>query len=414
MKEKVAIVIPTYNNYNFLVSCIDSILSTDFVAGLFHIYVVNNGHKSSCDFLKNNPKITVFDQVTNLGWEGGLKYGIENTTEDFILFMNDDTYVPVSSSGWLQKMLNHFNRTEKIGIVAPSSNTVMGYQNIFLFDPLPLKYVNYLIFFCALVSRKALTEVGGIDDTLPGGDDIDLSIRMRNKGYSLIADRSIFVYHHGFKTGDRLHGTYDKPFGWNSPEFTERTNFALIRKHGFRKWFETLFIPYKHNQFVNEYILDSEGDIIRGMNLQGKIVELGCGPLKTIKDSIGVDIIGNGKLIDSLTDKISIADIEADVSKPLPFEEESIDVVIGRHIFEHILDPILTLRQWKKVLKVGGKLVLALPNEEINRTIPMNFEHKHAYTQYSIGELLKISGFEVKEIIDPKNHISFIISAIKI
>lgn len=240
--EKVSIIIPTLNNYQYLESCLNSILAVDFVAGLFHIYVVNNGHKESCDFVKGHPKVTLVNTGKNLGWEGGLKAGMKEAKGRYLLFLNDDTYVPQSSSMWLQRMLNYFH-DPMVGAVGPSSNVVMGSQNIFLKEPDPIKYVNYLIGFCVMVDREKLEEVGGVDDTLPGGDDIDMSIRLRNKGYKLICDRTTFVFHHGFKTGERVHGVSQKPFGWNSYEFKERTDFALIKKHGFRKWFDTLYKP---------------------------------------------------------------------------------------------------------------------------------------------------------------------------
>lgn len=409
--DKVAIIIPTYNNYNFLESCLNSILAVDFVAGLFHIYIVNNGHKNSCDFVGNHPKITVFNMGKNMGWEGALKYAVENTKEDYILFLNDDTNIPQSSSLWLQKMLNYFHR-DRIGAVGPSSNTVMGSQNIFLKEKNPILYVNYLIGFCMLVSREALNNAGGIDDTLPGGDDLDLSIRLRDKGYKLICDRTTFVFHHGFKTGERIKGAPDRPGGWNSYEFKEKTDFALIRKHGFRKWFEALYGRY--NDVTDSFFADAEGEEIRKLNINGKIYEIGVGARKTVPEAIGIDMIEKGKSIDSLNGSVSVADIVADVSKPLPVNDEVADFVICRHILEHMIDPIEALENWSKIIKKGGKIVIAVPDEEKIRTIPMNFEHKHAFTKKSLYMLLERCGFKVDDIIDPENGVSFILVAKKI
>lgn len=408
--DKVAILIPTYNNYQYLESCLRSILSVDFVAGLFHIYVINNGHKNSCDFVGDHPKITVFNMDHNMGWEGALKYGVENTKEEFILFLNDDTNIPQSSSLWLQKLLNFFHRG-KIGAVGPSSNVVMGSQNIFVNEINPIKYVNYLVGFCMLVKRSSLLAVGGIDDTLPGGDDIDLSIRFRTAGYRLICDRTTFVYHHGFKTGERVNGTPDKPMGWNSYEFKEKTDFALIRKHGFRKWYETLYTACTDK---DSFFEDTEGDYIRKMNISGKVVELGCGARKTVENAIGVDMIPKGESIDSLKGVKSVADIVCDVSKKLPFDNNSVDFIIARHILEHMIDPFETLSYWNSILKTGGSLIIAVPDEDRIRTIPMNFEHKHAFTKDSLKNLLSKLGFVIKQIVDPENGVSFIIEAIKI
>ncbi len=117
-------------------------------------------------------------------------------------------------------------------------------QNIFATVPFRVYAARFLIGFCVLVRRSVLDKVGGIDNSLPGGDDLDLSMRLRSAGYKLIVDRDVFVFHHGFKTGNRVYGDVNEPGGWNSYEFLEKTNFALIRKHGFKAWYETMHGGY--------------------------------------------------------------------------------------------------------------------------------------------------------------------------
>ena len=114
---------------------------------------------------------------------------------------------------------------------------------------IPATAIPYLIGFCLLVRRSALDEVGGIDSTLPGGDDIDLSIRLRQAGYTLVCDRHSFVYHYGYRTGERVHGDRTVPGGWNSPQMIQATANALIAKHG-----ETAFNEAWRNDPLGEYI----------------------------------------------------------------------------------------------------------------------------------------------------------------
>ena len=405
MKETVSIIIPTWNNYQYLSSCLNSLLSVSFVSGLAKIYVVNNGHKDSCDFIpKDHPQITVLQAGKNLGWEGGLKLGLEHSKGEFVMFLNDDTFVPLGSHHWIMKMLNHFN-DKRIGAVGPASNVVMGAQNIFATSEPHVKYVNYLIGFCVMFKRSILEEIGGVDDTLPGGDDLDYSIRLRDKGYRLVADRTIFVYHHGFKTGERIHGASEKPFGWNSPEFTDRTNNGIIHKHGFRKWFDTL---YKQPEYKFEVPLDDrEGNMIREIVKGGKVVDLGCGGSKTIKNSIGVDIVPGGQEIDTLNHVKSVADITADVSKKLPDETKDSDYVIARHIIEHMLDPVEAIKNWMESLKSGGKLIIATPNEDYFQSMIANIEHKHTWNPGAFASMTASMGLKM-QILDPENGISFI------
>jgi len=47
----------------------------------------------------------------------------------------------------------------------------------------------------------------------------------------------------------------------------------------------------------------------------------------------------------------------------LPFPEGHFDVVISRYVIEHLEDPGLVFREFHRVLKPGGKVILATPNK---------------------------------------------------
>lgn len=225
----VDLIIPTFNSPEYAIPCVNSILRDYSHFDLAHIFIVNNGDPRHIDYFPKHPKVTVLQQEKNLGWEGGLQAGLDASRAPYVLFLNDDTFIPMSSERWLEKMLFHF-KEPLCAAVGPSSNVVMGLQNMFTPTP-PLLKVNFLIGLCLMVRRTDLNAVGGIDATLPGGDDLDLSVRLRSLGKYLVCDKTVFVYHHGFKTGQKVHGS-----DWNSVAMTERTNHALIRKHGLRQF----------------------------------------------------------------------------------------------------------------------------------------------------------------------------------
>ena len=227
--KHVAIIIPTMDNHAYLDGCIESLLdNTEGVT--YHIYVINNGAVGSCDWIDHSP-VDVLQAGGNIGWERALELGINHTREPLILMLNDDVFFPHTGKHWLARLVADLD-DPRVAAAGPSSNTVAGPQSSAWPLPAPRYAARYLIGFCMLVRRSALNEVGGIDTTLPGGDDIDLSIRLRGAGYTLVCDRTSFVYHYGFKTGIRVHGDHTQPGGWNSQEMIGATANALIAKHG--------------------------------------------------------------------------------------------------------------------------------------------------------------------------------------
>ncbi len=414
----VTIIIPTWNNREFLEGALMSLLRYQGTPGLMRILVINNGHPNSCDWVVNKQVEVIQTGGKNLGWEGGIDLGLRHTTSEFVCFFNDDAFIPPASRNWLNTLLAHFQNPQ-VAAVGPTSNVVMGLQNIFLDTGNLTKIpVTYLIGFCVLIRRKAFDEIGGMDVSLPSGDDLDWSIRFRDAGYVILADREVFVYHHGFKTGTRIMGDHQTAGGWNSYEMHQQTTIALIKKHGVKKWWECIkgvdlnkLITATNNSFI-----DSEGDSIRGMitDEDKKILDLGCGGNKTLDRAVGVDFVPKGeqiKTLDGVT--TSQSDLVADLSKDIPVEDGSQDVIIARHILEHMVNPITALGLWGRKLRTGGKLIIAVPNHEWFNTIPMNMEHVHAYTPESLTSLLAVFGFGIKEIKEGGNNISFIAEAVK-
>ena len=412
---KVAVIIPTWNNNDYLIPCLNSVLNPMTTEDMIHVYVVNNGDPVWMEQIQH-PKVTILQQSGNLGWEGGLKKGIEASKEEFLCFMNDDTFVPMGSVRWVNRMLDLFGHP-LVGAVGPSSNVVMGLQSIFA--PFPFNFnpiqVNFLIGFCMMVRRKALEEAGGVDDTLPGGDDLDLSIRLRKSGYVLLADREVFIYHHGFKTGERVEGGPNQPGGWNSIEKIERTNWGLIKKHSLREWMicmnqlaSDLGNPIQKEQ-QNWMLDDTEGKLIAEWVRGENVLEVGCGMKKTVPFAIGVDRIPKGEQIPGVAPHLrSVADITANAEGPIPVEDGKFDTVISRHVLEHIVHDVQAVREWKRILKHGGRLIVAVPNHEIRNTIPMNYEHVRAWTPKSMKEFMESQGFKTVDLLDPKNNVSFV------
>jgi SAM-dependent methyltransferase len=75
--------------------------------------------------------------------------------------------------------------------------------------------------------------------------------------------------------------------------------------------------------------------------------------------------------------------------KTLPFEDNSQDAVYSSHCLEHIEDYVGALREWYRVLRIGGFMILSVPHQflyEKKPTLPSrwNPDHKRFYTPASL------------------------------
>lgn len=414
LREPVTIIVPTFNNFDQLKDMIISIAQYKLIYPIRFV-IVNNGEPemSKMPFF-DHPDITMLTPKKNLGWEGGLKLGLTKCDTEFVMFANDDIYIPEFSKDWISRLLQPFH-DKTIGAVGPCTNVAMGAQNIFNRREMQTSKawygVNFLIGFCMLLRREALEVAGGIDDTLPGGDDLDLSIRLQQAGYNLVLDASTFVWHHGFQTGTRVHGDHTKPNGWNSREMTERTNMALIKKHGLKTWHNLLHAQPDNNFDYTDYEGNQVREFIHGEN----VIEMGVGAKKTVDTAVGVDIIPKGEPVSSLQGAPpSVADLVCDITKELPIPESVYDTLIARHVLEHIQDPVEVLKEWVRVVKPGGRLIIVVPNQDDGSTIPMNPEHLHAYNPNSLTSLVELLGMKVLEVRTHYNLVSFMLVAEKL
>lgn len=414
-KPALTIAVPTFNNFEQLKNCLFTLIK--YVEFPFKIVIINNGDKldingnsfeKSLRQFVHYPALEIITPGENLGWQRSInKVFLEHCDTPFFCMMNDDLiFIPYHRT-FIRQMMNYF-RFDEVGAVGPSTNYVMGAQNI-NYHQFLLFSTGLLIGFFMLVRSKAFSEVGGLDEGLIGGDDLDLSMNLRKQGYTLLVDRSAYVHHIGSQTGARVAGKY-----WNSTEYIDISNNTLIKKHGVRMWYETIkpkidvFKPATH-------MTDKEGDIIRGwINGLETGLDVGCGANKTVEGSIGIDQTAPGLpgLAGGRKDTPCAADIIGDASD-LPFDEDSQDYLVARHLFEHVIDPLKVLEEWYRVLRPEGVLAIACPDQDVCSTMTVDFSHLHAYNPDSLSLMLKRCGFKIDKIELIRPGYSFLIKAHK-
>lgn len=90
-----------------------------------------------------------------------------------------------------------------------------------------------------------------------------------------------------------------------------------------------------------------------------------------------------------------IAEIKSDASDLNLIADESCDYVFSSHCLEHIADHKAALREWWRVIKPGGHLVLYLPHRDLYPKIGepgSNPDHKHDFIPDDIIDAMKEIG----------------------
>jgi SAM-dependent methyltransferase len=96
-----------------------------------------------------------------------------------------------------------------------------------------------------------------------------------------------------------------------------------------------------------------------------RVLDLGCrdGAL-TRTYAEGNEVVGVDADKEALAkaQKLGIETRWADLDEPLPFEEETFDVVVAGELLEHLRDPGRLVAEARRVLRPGGTFVASVPN----------------------------------------------------
>jgi len=123
-------------------------------------------------------------------------------------------------------------------------------------------------------------------------------------------------------------------------------------------------------------ILDKKQILVQiiGESPSGKILELGCGNTKRIKDAIGID-----------SQNHDCVDIVGDVFEVLnEIPSASIDEIYSFHFLEHISDLSGLLEVVARVLKKGGRLEIVVPHFS-NPYFYSDYTHRNFFGLYSMS-----------------------------
>jgi len=127
---------------------------------------------------------------------------------------------------------------------------------------------------------------------------------------------------------------------------------------------------------------------------KGKLLDIGCGVgefLQWYPNSYGIDT--NPYLVDYCK-KRNLKCSFGSVYK-IPFKNETFDCVLCSHLIEHLNKPELAMKEIRRVLRTGGKLIIILPTE---KGYKRDKTHAKYWDKEKIESLLKKFNFKIKKL----------------
>jgi ADP-heptose:LPS heptosyltransferase len=118
--------------------------------------------------------------------------------------------------------------------------------------------------------------------------------------------------------------------------------------------------------------------------------DLGCGPHKVFDHFLGIDSGVDTQLF-GVAMKPDI--VVPTCARLTMFADAATETIFSSHLLEHIEDHHAALREWWRLLKVGGHLILYLPHQELYPNIGTsgaNPDHKHDFLPQDIVAAMRV------------------------
>lgn len=134
------------------------------------------------------------------------------------------------------------------------------------------------------------------------------------------------------------------------------------------------------NNSIAKKIYTRNGITKENIFVDKKVLHIGCGESK-LPGALGMDIL-----------KLDGVDVVHNLDKtPWPIPDNDVDLIFAHSVVEHLSDIVAFIEESHRVLKPGGRLVVAVP---YFRSVDSytDVTHKHFFTSKSFDYFLKNSG----------------------
>jgi len=213
----VSVVILSYGDPGLSKAAIHSLFDQGPTYPNMEVLVVDNGSPpASLDgiksFASNYPNVLVVENGENLGFARGNNVGMNRATGEYVMLLNNDTYV---APGAIHAMVRHLSSNPEIGAIGPLTNNIGNEAKIAveyhdmeqmkkIVRRIALGYrsrsfnVDVLGYFAVMFRRADLDQFGILptDYGLGMFEDDDHCRTIHSKGFVTAVAEDAFVHHH--------------------------------------------------------------------------------------------------------------------------------------------------------------------------------------------------------------------------
>lgn len=260
---KVSILIPNKDGIKYLKTCIKSILKLTTYNNYEIVIIENNSeNKSTFDYyekIKNHPKIKILEyKEKEFNYSKIINFGVENTDGDYILQLNNDTklitpnwlelfigYAQQKSIGAIGARLYYKDKSlQHAGIATGIAGTAgallvnleYGKHAYYGFEAIT-RNVSAVTGACLFARRSIYKEVGYMDEEKfkVAFNDVDFCLKILEKGYRIVYNPYIELYHFESKTR-----------GYDDLDSNKKARFDKEAEEFKNKWKRVLSKPDKY------------------------------------------------------------------------------------------------------------------------------------------------------------------------
>ncbi len=248
------IIIPTYENEDLTLACLESIkLCTQ--PGTYRVILVDNASKDTTKVEKALSTMNhLFIKMSkNEGFVLAVNRGLQEAKAPYVCLLNNDTVV---SKNWLGKLTNALKNNPQLGIVGSltmpdlrggghmDSHHSLSLHNTLIPDlTMSMEEINqylethysgqtrpatFVAFLCAVIRKEVIDKVGPLDPNYELGmwDDNDYNIATRKLGFKCEFAIDTCIYHKGRSTFTLI----EKNEGFNVNELLAKNKAYMDKK----------------------------------------------------------------------------------------------------------------------------------------------------------------------------------------